>query len=76
MDIEDIKLMKDPDCYARMRLGIGLYPWQEKILRAWVLRDPRVASAVIGASSVAQLRENVAALANLRFDAAELAALE
>ena len=43
---------------------------------AWVLRDPRVASAVIGASSVAQLRENVAALANLRFDAAELAALE
>jgi len=41
-----------------------------------VLRDPRVASAVIVASSVAQLRENVAALANLRFDAAELAALE
>ena len=34
MDIEDIKLMKDPDCYARMRLGIGLCPWQEKILRA------------------------------------------
>ena len=43
MDIEDIKLMKDPDCYARMRLGIGLYPWQEKILRAMSPRGSRVA---------------------------------
>ena len=42
---------------------------------AWVLRDPRVASAVIGASTVEQLRENVAALGNLRFDERELAAL-
>ena len=29
---------------------------------AWVLRDPRVSSALIGASSVAQLEQNVAAL--------------
>jgi L-glyceraldehyde 3-phosphate reductase len=42
---------------------------------AWVLRDPRVTSAVIGASSVGQLRENVAALDNLHFDESELAAL-
>ena len=42
---------------------------------AWVLREPRVASAVIGASTVGQLRENVAALGNLRFDERELAAL-
>ena len=32
---------------------------------AWVLRDPRVTSALIGASSVAQLEENVAALDRL-----------
>ena len=31
---------------------------------AWVLRDPRVSSALLGASSVAQLEQNVAALAN------------
>ncbi|MFJ4869206.1 L-glyceraldehyde 3-phosphate reductase [Streptomyces sp. NPDC088757] len=30
---------------------------------SWVLRDPRMTSALIGASSVAQLEENVAALA-------------
>jgi L-glyceraldehyde 3-phosphate reductase len=30
---------------------------------AWVLRDPRMTSAIIGASSVAQLEDNVAALA-------------
>jgi L-glyceraldehyde 3-phosphate reductase len=32
---------------------------------AWALRDPRMTSLVIGASSVAQLEANVAALANL-----------
>ncbi len=37
---------------------------------AWVLRDPRVTSALIGASSAAQLRENVAALDKLDLSAA------
>ena len=32
---------------------------------AWALRDPRVTSVLIGASSVGQLEENVGALANL-----------
>jgi L-glyceraldehyde 3-phosphate reductase len=39
---------------------------------AWVLRDPRVTSAVIGASSVAQLETNVAALERLDFASEEL----
>jgi L-glyceraldehyde 3-phosphate reductase len=39
---------------------------------AWVLRDPRVTSALLGASSVAQLEQNVAALERLDFDPAEL----
>jgi L-glyceraldehyde 3-phosphate reductase len=39
---------------------------------AWVLRDPRVTSALIGASSVEQLEQNVAALERLDFDPAEL----
>ena len=43
---------------------------------AWVLRDPVVASALIGASSVAQLDENLGALANLDFSGAELAAID
>lgn len=43
---------------------------------AWALRDPRMTSLVIGASSVAQLEENVGALDNLDFDAAELAAID
>ncbi|HYD42833.1 MAG TPA: L-glyceraldehyde 3-phosphate reductase [Anaeromyxobacter sp.] len=43
---------------------------------AWVLRDPRVTSTLIGASSAAQVRENVAALAKLAFTADELAAIE
>jgi len=43
---------------------------------AWALRDPRVSSALIGASSVAQLEQNVAALANLDFGAEELAEID
>ena len=39
---------------------------------AWTLRDPRVASALIGASSVAQLDDNLTALENLAFTADEL----
>src|SRR3989441_7279018 len=40
---------------------------------AWTLRDPRVASALVGASSVAQLDDNLKALNNLTFSPAELA---
>ena len=40
---------------------------------AWVLRDPRVTTALIGASSVAQLENSVAALGNRSFSKAELA---
>jgi L-glyceraldehyde 3-phosphate reductase len=43
---------------------------------AWALRDPRVTSVVIGASSVAQLEENVAALGNLAFSTDELARID
>jgi L-glyceraldehyde 3-phosphate reductase len=43
---------------------------------AWVLRDPRVTSALAGASSVEQLENNAAALERLDFDADELAEID
>ena len=43
---------------------------------AWVLRDPRVSSALVGASSVSQLEQNVAALSNLAFTAGELSEID
>jgi L-glyceraldehyde 3-phosphate reductase len=43
---------------------------------AWVLRDPRVTSALIGASRPEQVRENVAALKNLDFSQAELSSID
>jgi L-glyceraldehyde 3-phosphate reductase len=43
---------------------------------AWTLRDERVTSALIGASSVQQLDENLAALDNLEFSDEELAAID
>jgi L-glyceraldehyde 3-phosphate reductase len=39
---------------------------------AWILRDRRVTSALVGASSVAQLESNVGALQRLDFAPDEL----
>ena len=43
---------------------------------AWTLREPRVTSALIGASSVEQLEQNVAALDNLEFSDDELTEID
>lgn len=43
---------------------------------AWVLRKPAVTSALIGASSVQQLEDNLGALKNLKFSDEELQAIE
>ncbi|QNQ99442.1 MULTISPECIES: L-glyceraldehyde 3-phosphate reductase [Pseudomonas] len=43
---------------------------------AWTLRDPRITSALIGASRPEQIVENVAALDNLTFTAEELAEID
>jgi L-glyceraldehyde 3-phosphate reductase len=43
---------------------------------AWALRDPRMTSLVIGASSVAQLEANLGALVNLDFTDTELAEID
>ncbi len=39
---------------------------------AWVLRDPRITSALVGTSRVSQVDDNVAALKNLKFSIEEL----
>ena len=43
---------------------------------AWALRDPRMTSLVLGASSVKQLEDNVAALANMEISPSELADID
>jgi len=43
---------------------------------AWVLRKPAVTSALIGASSVEQLEDNLASLNNLKFSDEELDKIE
>lgn len=43
---------------------------------AWVLREGRVTSALIGASRVEQIEENIKALQQLQFSAEELALIE
>ena len=43
---------------------------------AWVLRHPIMTSALVGASKVSQVEDNIAALDNLAFSADELGAIE
>jgi L-glyceraldehyde 3-phosphate reductase len=55
---------KDPVAF----LGIGTM--------AWALRDARITSALIGASSVARLEQNVDALKHLEFTSQEVTAID
>jgi L-glyceraldehyde 3-phosphate reductase len=43
---------------------------------AWTVRDPRVTTTLVGASSLAQLEQNVATIDNLGFSAEELERIE
>jgi L-glyceraldehyde 3-phosphate reductase len=68
---ERLRQVRGLDAIARAR-GQSL----AQMAIAWVLRDARVTSALVGAHSVAQLEENVAALAQLDFSADELGAID
>jgi L-glyceraldehyde 3-phosphate reductase len=72
--------MLTPDALAHIEALNGLARERGQSLAqmaiAWTLRDARVTSALIGASSVKQLDENLAALDNLEFTDEELATID
>jgi L-glyceraldehyde 3-phosphate reductase len=72
--------MLSEDALARVRALAALAEERGQSLAqmalAWSLRDPRMTSLVIGASSVAQLEDDLAALDNLAFTDAELDAID
>lgn len=72
-DVDDSKLAKarSLDQLAQER-GQSL----AQMALAWVLRDGRVTSALIGASRVEQIEQNVAALANLSFTDKDIARID
>ncbi len=43
---------------------------------AWVLKDPRITTVLIGASSLAQLEQNLGCLANRNFSTSEIESIE
>ena len=63
-------------CARSTRSRSGRGQTLAQLALAWTLRDPRVTSTLIGASSVEQLEDNVGALERLDFDDDELAELE
>jgi L-glyceraldehyde 3-phosphate reductase len=72
--------MLTEDRLARVRalndVAAGRGQTLAQLALAWALRDPRMTSLVIGASSVAQLETNVAALDAPELSADELAAVD
>jgi len=68
---ETLERIRGLDAVARGR-GQSL----AQLALAWALRDERVTSLVVGASSVRQLEENVAAVDRLDFSADELAEID
>jgi L-glyceraldehyde 3-phosphate reductase len=72
--------MLNDENLARIRalndIALGRRQSLAQLAVAWALRDPRVTSVLIGASSVAQLEQNVSALDHLEFTADEIAAID
>jgi L-glyceraldehyde 3-phosphate reductase len=72
--------MLSEDTLARVRALAGLAEERGQSLAqmalAWSLRDPRMTSLVIGASSVAQIEDDLVALDKLAFTDAELDAID
>ncbi|GGX57435.1 L-glyceraldehyde 3-phosphate reductase [Streptomyces minutiscleroticus] len=72
----DPGLAADADVVRRLaglnEIAAGRGQSLAQLALTWVLRDPRMTSALIGASSVAQLEENVAALSAPRLTEEEL----
>jgi L-glyceraldehyde 3-phosphate reductase len=65
-----------PENLARVRalqdIAAGRGQSLAQLALAWVLRDPRITSTLVGARSVEQLEQNLAALARLELEPAEL----
>jgi L-glyceraldehyde 3-phosphate reductase len=74
------RAMLNDENLARIRalndIALGRGQSLAQMAVAWALRDPRVTSVLIGASSVAQLEQNVTALDQLEFTADELATID
>jgi L-glyceraldehyde 3-phosphate reductase len=58
------------------KIAVGREQSLGQMALAWVLRDNRVTSALIGASRVEQIEDNIAALKNLQFTPEELAEID
>jgi L-glyceraldehyde 3-phosphate reductase len=66
--LEQIKQLND--------IAVGRGQTLAEMALAWLLKDPRVTSVLIGASSVAQLRDNLKALRAPDFTTGELESIE
>ena len=68
--------MLTPDRLDRIKALNGIAERRNQSLAqmalAWVLRRPEITSVLVGASSVRQIEDNVAALGNLQFSSEEL----
>ncbi|WP_422116720.1 aldo/keto reductase [Brachybacterium sp. UNK5269] len=72
--------VKDPDYQTRVR-GLSEVAHARgqslaQLALAWALRHPQVSTALVGASSVHQLEQNIETLTNLEFTAEELATID
>ena len=67
-DIEKVKLLN--------KIAVGRKQTLAEMALAWLLKDPRVTSVLIGASSVRQLMENLNATKNIQFSTDEITAIE
>ena len=74
--MEQLSEKNMPHVRALNEIAAGRGQTLAQMAISWVLRDPRVTSALIGASSVQQLEENLAAASKTAFSPDELTAID
>ena len=73
---EDRVVLMLPQIKKLNEIAVGRGQSLSQMAIAWLLKDKRVTSVLIGASSVAQLENNLGALGNTKFSNTELQAIE
>lgn len=76
LKLEDISEERVHKIKALNEIAIDRNQTLAQMALAWVLKDNRITSVLIGASSVGQLQNNVAALENIEFSPSELNLIE
>jgi L-glyceraldehyde 3-phosphate reductase len=76
LKVEDVTVQKVSKAKQLNEMALNRNQTLAQMAIAWLLKDPRITSVLIGVSSVGQLDDNLKTLGNLKFSGEELKRIE